>query len=155
MTLRNGNRGFTLIELLVVLALLGIVISTYASLYYTCYRTYIGTENNIDVEQNVRYAMTYIMNKVNQCTDKSKIAPYTAVNGYSGIKIDEKNIILYNSQMHKLYDYLNNGNEIATNIYGFIVTPSQDGNIITIEIVGKKSDGTGEFTLTTDIYLRK
>lgn len=71
------------------------------------------------------------------------------------LRLIEKNIILYNSQMHKLFDYLNNGNEIATNIYGFIVIPSQDGNIITIEIVGRKGDGTGEFTLTTDIFLRK
>lgn len=137
-----------------VLALLGIVLSIYASLYYSGYKSYTSIEKNVDVEQNVRYAMTYIMNKVNQCTNKSKITPYT-VNGFSGIKIDEKNIILYNSQMHKLFDYLNNGNEIATNIYGFIVIPSQDGNIITIEIVGRKGDGTGEFTLTTDIFLRK
>ncbi|MEG6565817.1 prepilin-type N-terminal cleavage/methylation domain-containing protein [Thermoanaerobacterium saccharolyticum] len=154
MILRNGNKGFTLIELLVVLSLIGLVVSIYATLYYSGYKTYSDVVNSSDVEQNVRYAMTYIMNKVNQCSDKSKITPYN-INGYTGIKIDDKNIILYNSQLHKLFDYLNNGNEIATNIYGFFVTPSQDGTIINVKIVGQKSDGTGKITLTSDIYLRK
>jgi len=152
--LRNGNKGFTLIELLVVLSLIGLIVSIYASLYYSGYKTYSNVVNNSDVEQNVRYAMTYIMNKVNQCSDKSKIAPYS-INGYKGIKIDDKNIILYNSQLHKLFDYLNNGNEIATNIYDFSVTLSPDGTLINVKIVGQKSDGTGKITLESDIYLRK
>lgn len=39
MVVTKNNRGFTLVELLVTLALLGIVISIYSSLYYSGYKS--------------------------------------------------------------------------------------------------------------------
>lgn len=147
-----GNKGFTLIELLVTLAILGIVISIYSSLYFSGYKTYEDTQKNIDIEQNVRYAMTYIITQINQSMDKSTISPYTYKNGDSGIKIDDQNFILWNKDEGKLYAYGNNGNEIAVNISNFQVTPKSN-NIINIIITGE--NGTRKFTLSTDVYIRK
>jgi prepilin-type N-terminal cleavage/methylation domain-containing protein len=150
-----GNKGFTLIELLVTLALVGIVISVYASLYYFGYKSYNSTQNNIDTEQNVRYAMTYIINQINQCPDKSQII-YKS--GDSGIKIYDQNgnlnYINLDRNEHKLYAYGNKGNEIAVNIIDFKVT-DKGNNILNIEITGQNKDGSGTFTLSTDVYIRK
>lgn len=66
MELVKINKGYTLIELLVTLAIIGIVLSIYSTLYYSSYKSYVSTQKNIDIEQNVRYAMTYITNQINQ-----------------------------------------------------------------------------------------
>lgn len=149
-----GNKGFTLVEVLATIAILGIVISIYSSLYYSGYKAYDNTQKNIDVEQNVRYAMNYIVDKINQSENKNSISPYTDSNGNSGIKIDDQNIILYNNVKHTIYAYGNNGNEIAVNIYGLKVI-QKNNNMIYIEITGHSKNSSNTYTLSTDVFLRK
>lgn len=153
---KYSKMGFTLIELLVVMAILGIVLSIYASLYYSGYKSYDGTQKNIDVEQNVRYAMSFIVNQINRSTNKKDIKIDKNILNISGVEIDKKpNQVLqigYNSTKHVIYAYKNNI-EIATNIYNFIININND--LLYIEITGENDEGTGTFTLSTDIYLRK
>jgi prepilin-type N-terminal cleavage/methylation domain-containing protein len=144
----KNNKGFTLVELLVTLALLGIVISIYSSLYYSGYKSYKNTQGNIDIEQNVRYVMNYIINQI----DKGPTLINIIDNGH-GLNIDG-NYIQFDTINNKIYLDQNRGHEIATNISEFNVK-LKNSNVLNIEIVGQNKDGTGEFSLSTDIFLRK
>ncbi|WP_225624098.1 PilW family protein [Thermoanaerobacterium thermosaccharolyticum] len=148
MVVIKNNKGITLVELLVTLALLGIVISIYSSLYYSGYKSYKSTQDNIDIEQNVRYAMNYIINQI----DKGPSSINIIDNGH-GLVIDG-NYIQLDTKNNKIYLDQNQGHEIATNIVEFNVRLKND-KILNIEIVGQNSNGTGRFSLTTDIFPRK
>ncbi|MGF7397056.1 prepilin-type N-terminal cleavage/methylation domain-containing protein [Thermoanaerobacterium thermosaccharolyticum] len=148
MVVIKDDKGFTLVELLVTLALLGIVISIYSSLYYSGYKSYTSTQNNIDIEQNVRYAMDYIVNQI----DKGPSSIGIIDNGH-GLVIDG-NYIQLDTKNNKIYLDQNQGHEIATKIVEFNVS-LKNNKLLNIEIVGQNSDGTGRFSLSTDIFARK
>ncbi|MDI3311323.1 MAG: prepilin-type N-terminal cleavage/methylation domain-containing protein [Thermoanaerobacterium sp.] len=148
MVVIKDDKGFTLVELLVTLALLGLVISIYSLLYYSGYNSYKDTQNNIDIEQNVRYAMNYIVNQI----DKGPSSINIIDNGH-GLVIDST-YIQFDTVNNKLYLDQNRGHEIATNIVEFNVN-LKSGNMLNIELVGQNRDGTGKFSLSTDIFIRK
>ncbi|MGB9679462.1 MAG: PilW family protein [Thermoanaerobacteraceae bacterium] len=140
--------GFTLIELIVTLAIIGIVFSIYSSLYYSGYKSFTSTQKNVDIEQNVRYAMNYIVSLLEKGYDSIEIID----NGH-GIKIDGTEIKL-NEAKHVLYKDKNTGHELAVKIYGFNLDINK--NVLRIQIIGQSDDkGSNRFSLSTDFYLRK
>lgn len=151
--------GFTLIELIVTLAILGIVISVYSSLYYSGYKSFESTESSVEVEQNVRFAMNYIMSQLNKGPDEVII-----LNGGKGLQINWKDssanivksvIIKLDEKKHTLYLDDNKGHELATKIYDFKVT-QKGPSMINIYIKGQRNDrGLNEFSLSNDFFLRK
>ncbi|MGB9779464.1 PilW family protein [Caldanaerobacter sp.] len=151
--------GFTLIELIVTLAILGIVLSVYSSLYYSGYKSFESTESSVEVEQNVRFAMNYIMSQLNKGPDEVVI-----LNGGKGLQINWKDssantvksvIIKLDEKKHTLYLDDNKGHELATKIYDFKVT-QKGPSMINIYIKGQRNDrGLNEFSLSNDFFLRK
>jgi prepilin-type N-terminal cleavage/methylation domain-containing protein len=151
--------GFTLIELVVTLAILGIVLSVYSSLYYSGYKSFESTGSSVEVEQNVRFAMNYIMSQLNQSPDEVVI-----LNGGKGLELDWKDennnivkslIIKLDEKKHALYLDDNKGHELATKIYDFKVN-KKGTSLINIYIKGQKNDkALNEFSLSNDFFLRK
>ncbi|HHW56712.1 MAG TPA: prepilin-type N-terminal cleavage/methylation domain-containing protein [Clostridia bacterium] len=147
--------GFTLIELIVTLAILGIVIGVYSSLYYSGYKSFTGTQNSIDVEQNVRFAMNYIVSLL----EKGPSEVIIIDNGH-GLTIKDVNdsngiTIRLDNKKHALYVDDNKGHELAVKIYEFNII-QKSRNMINIEIIGQSDDkGLNKFSLSTDVFLRK
>lgn len=144
----KDDRGFTLVELIVTLALLGIVISVYSSLYYSGYKSYVNTQKNVDVEQNVRFAMNFIVSKL-----ENGPSAVTIIDGGHGIIIDSL-YIQFDNTNHRLYLDKNQGHELAVKIYGFNLI-KKSSNMLNVEIIGQNDNNTGRFSLSTDVYLRK
>lgn len=141
--------GFTLIELIVTLAILGVVIGVYSSLYYSGYKSFISTQNNVDVEQNVRFAMNYIVTALEKGPSH-----VTVIDNGHGINIDGL-VIRLDRKKHALYTNDNAGHELAVKIYGFNVA-KKSTNMINIQIIGQSDDnGSNRFSLSTDVFLRK
>ncbi|AAM24493.1 MAG: hypothetical protein XD49_0211 [Caldanaerobacter subterraneus] len=153
------EEGFTLIELIVTLAILGVVLSIYSSLYYSGYMSFQSTENSVDVEQNVRFAMNYIIAQLDKGPDEVVI-----INGGRGLEINWKDsnsnvvksiIIKFDEKKHALYLDDNKGHELATKIYDFKVT-QKGPYMINVYIKGQRNDrGLNEFSLSNDFFLRK
>ncbi|WP_038016633.1 PilW family protein [Thermoanaerobacter sp. X514] len=158
------EEGFTLIELIVTLAILGIVIGVYSSLYYSGYKSFSSTQNSVDVEQNVRFAMNYIVSLLEKGPSKVEIInngcglsikKVLTDRGYRDYTITLENLILYTHIKESDTDSRGSKLQLAVNIYDFKVT-KKPNNMINIEIIGQ-SDGKGSnrFSLSTDVFLRK
>ncbi len=58
--MKRSDRGFSLVEILVVMALMGIVVMAIYSLYGNTHRTANTSEEIVEVQQNLRFAMDQI-----------------------------------------------------------------------------------------------
>lgn len=158
------EEGFTLIELIVTLAILGVVIGVYSLLYYSGYKSFVSTQNNVDVEQNVRIAMNYIVSLLEKGPSEVEIIDngyglsikkVLTKEGYRDYKITLESPILYIHIKESDTDSRGSKLQLAVNIYDFKVTTKND-NMMNIEITGQSDDkGSNRFSLSTEVFLRK
>ncbi|ERM91671.1 PilW family protein [Caldanaerobacter subterraneus] len=158
------EEGFTLIELIVTLAILGIVIGVYSSLYYSGYKSFSSTQNSVDVEQNVRFAMNYIVSLLEKGPSEVEIIDngrglsikqVLTDRGYRDYTITLEKPILYTHIKESDTDSRGSKLQLAVNIYDFMVT-KKSNNMINIQIIGQSDDnGSNRFSLSTDVFLRK
>jgi len=159
------EEGFTLIELIVTLAILGIVIGVYSSLYYSGYKSFSSTQNSVDVEQNVRFAMNYIVSLLEKGPSEVEIIDngcglsikkVLTDRGYRDYTITLEKPILYTRIKESDTDSRGSKLQLAVNIYDFKVTKKPNSNMINIQIIGQSDDkGSNRFSLSTDVFLRK
>ncbi|SHE51686.1 prepilin-type N-terminal cleavage/methylation domain-containing protein [Caldanaerobius fijiensis DSM 17918] len=132
------SRGFTLIEVILSLALISMVlmIAFYFSSY--SYDYYTRMINDLDIQQNVRYAMHKIVSEVKKVNDRGKIV---IENGGRKINIMESNFtapldIYYIPETKTIYMYSSAQNDLAYGIDDF--NARLEGDLLTISIKVKK-----------------
>lgn len=132
------SRGFTLIEVILSLALISMVLMIAFYFYSYSYDYYTRMINDLDVQQNARYAMHKIVSEVKKVNDRGKIV---IENGGKKINIMESNFtapldIYYVPETKTIYMYSSAQNDLAYGIDDF--NARLEGDLLTISIKVKK-----------------
>jgi len=143
---RHGDKGFTLLEVLLVLAISAIIFQIAYTLLFAGYASFKRISASVDVQENVRLAMGYIMRMLYA----SNSADVVLNEGKHQLAVNGS---LFYKSGNSLYEQRDGiANEIAYNISDFIV--EQDGANIRITI--KSDDGRGHaFSLSSEYALRR
>lgn len=62
--LRKAEKGFTLVEMLIVIALIGIIASIIASMFFTGIRSYQSSEDQLESYYSARWVFMYIERQI-------------------------------------------------------------------------------------------
>ncbi len=154
----GGERGFTLVEAVVAMTVFSFVAVLVAALYLHGYRSYSRESDRIEVQENLRFAVSKMASKIRQAKN---IKVYRA-DGTESTEGTEIRIEFNNSAAGFRFDAgdgeieeKNDGTwqPLASNIKSLVFNYDENRKVVTISIVGE-TDRSGPVSLSTKVYLR-
>lgn len=153
----RNERGFTLVEIMVAMTIFAFVLTGILLLYANGYRSYAGTSRRIEVQENLRYALSWMARDIRQASSVEVLGSDAICLTIPG---GEPITYQYDSLQREVEtkrSAVDIPKPIASNVTALGFTPhfTPDGGIrsITITITGERW-GTGPITMRTRVYLR-
>lgn len=149
------NKGITLVEMLIAVALVSVVISLGYMFYFTGFKAFDRNVDRVDMQQNVRHSLSFITKRLLNANN-ADVAITTITGSPDEVRIGRELFRLTGTTLSVNHDYLNPQspfNPFAEGITGF--EAMRDGNMITLTISGGAAQQNEQFTLSTQVLLRR
>ncbi|MGQ9531240.1 MAG: PilW family protein [Desulfotomaculales bacterium] len=157
----RNERGFTLVEIMVAMTIFAFVLTGILLLYVNGYRSYAGTSRRIEVQENLRYALSWMARDIRQAValdvygsdgNPAKVGPTIRFVLPDGKKVTYQ----YDAVQREVETKRSAGDTphpIASNVSGLQFTWALGRRIVTISITGEQWN-TGPITVRTQVHLR-
>ncbi len=157
----RSERGFTLVEIMVAMTIFAFVLTGILLLYVNGYRSYAGTNRRIEVQENLRYAMSWMARDIRQARELAVYGPdgNPADVGptISFTLPDGKEVTYQYDAVQREVETKRSGGDtphpIASNVSGLEFRRDPARRTVTITITGEKWN-TGPITIHTQVHLR-
>ncbi|HHU63152.1 MAG TPA: hypothetical protein GXZ32_02920 [Clostridiales bacterium] len=151
----KDKTGLTLLEIIIASALIATTLTVGYSIYVMGLRTFNRDAANIEIQQNIRFASSYINKKLLNASEESvKIYKGT----YSGdrLAIGNEFFQLSGTTLQVDHNYNSghpNFNPLAEGVKDFKV--NKEGRFVTVTIIGENARTGQEFSTVIEVFLRK
>ena len=157
----RNERGFTLVEIMVAMTIFAFVVTGILLLYVNGYRSYAGTSRKIEVQENLRYALSWMARDIRQAV---QLEVYDAAGRSANAGPTMRLTLSGGNQITYQYDAVQREVEtrrsavdtpkpIASNVTALQFTRDVHGRSVSITITGERWD-TGPITMRTRVHLR-
>ena len=151
----KNKTGFTLLEVIIASALIATTLTVGYSIYALGLRTFNRDAANIEIQQNIRLASSYINKKLlNASEENVKIQKGT--HSSDRLAIGRELFQLSGTTLQVDHNYNSghpNFNPLSEGIKDF--RADKEGRLIIVTITGKDTQTGQEFSTVIEIFLRK
>ena len=153
----RNERGFTLVEIMVAMTIFAFVLTGILLLYVNGYRSYAGTSRRIEVQENLRYALSWMARDIRQASSVQVLGSDSICLNIPGREPITYQYDGFHQEVETTRSAVDTPKPIASNVTALVFVPQStpDGRIrsVTITITGERWD-TGPITMRTRVYLR-
>lgn len=157
----RSERGFTLVEIMVAMTIFAFVLTGILLLYANGYRSYAGTNRRIEVQENLRYALSWMGRDIRQAV---RLDVYGADGNPADVGPTIRFTLPDGKEVTYQYDAaqrevetkrsaVDTPHPIASNVSGLEFRRDPAGRTVTITITGEQWN-TGPVTIHTQVHLR-
>ena len=146
----KSKKGMTLVELIIAIGLISVIIALGYMFYFTGVRAFDRNVDRADIQQNVRHSISFITKKLLNA-DAVTATSSTLTTTRSGRSEHFRRTV---TTLQVNHNYPTGPfNPLAENITAFVVT--RDDEIVTVVITGGTVQESNQFTLSTQVLLRR
>ena len=151
----KSNKAITLVELIIAIGLITLIITLGYMFYFTGVRAFDRNVDRADIQQNVRHSMSFISKRLLNANDDA-VSVTTRPNASDDLIIGQELYRLAGITLEVNHERTNSAspfNPLAEGIAAFEVT--RTGRVITVAITGGTAQESNEFTLSTQVLMRR
>ena len=151
----KSEKGITLIELIFAVGLISIIIALGYMFYFTGVRAFDRNVDRADIQQNVRHSISFITKRLLNANN-SAVSVTLRPNAADDLIIGQELYRLAGITLEVNHERTNSAspfNPLAEGIAAFEVT--RTGRVITVAITGGTAQESNEFTLSTQVLMRR